>query len=176
MLPGGPSIAVMNHPQTGERCYISLQMMPGAPRVTYTKHGIEYDYGTHATAIVFGAWNGKPTIKYRSGKTWTQKAATLVHTEEIKECVNRASESCSEHCAHSKQVVKGAIVEAGAAAKTATLPIRNTLEMLPFGKLLLSSDNGQRLSQRAAEFDRDQANRRATRLKELESVDFPTNR
>ena len=45
LLPGGPSIVVVNHPKTGERTYIDVQMPPGAPRVTYTDHSIEYDYG-----------------------------------------------------------------------------------------------------------------------------------
>lgn len=176
MLPGGPSIAVLNHPQSGERCYIPLQMMPGAPRVTYTKHGIEYDYGTHATTISFGSWTGKPTIKYRSGKTWTQKAAAIVHAEEIKECMSRMSTSCSEKCEHSTQVVKGAFVEVGEVAKTATIPVRNTLEILPFGKRLFSGDVGQRLSEKAAEHEREHEIKKATRLKERESPDYATNR
>ena len=54
LLPGGPSIVVVNHPKTGARCYIDVQMMPGAPRVTYTGHAIEYDYGEHGITIHFG--------------------------------------------------------------------------------------------------------------------------
>lgn len=176
MLPGGPSIAVLNHPQSGERCYIPLQMMPGAPRVTYTKHGVEYDYGSHATSIVFGGWSGKPTIKYRSGKTWTQKAAALLHADDLKDCWSRWTESCAEKCDHSRKVVKGAFVEVGDVAKTATLPVRNTMEVLPFGKRLFSGDTGQRLSERAAEHDREHAIRRSMRIAERDSGDYATNR
>ena len=31
-LEGGATIVVVNHPKTGERCYIDVQMLPGAPR------------------------------------------------------------------------------------------------------------------------------------------------
>lgn len=176
MLPGGPSIAVLNHPQTGERCYIPLQMMPGAPRVTYSKHGVEYDYGTHATTICFAAWSGKPTIKYRSGKTWTQKAAALVHAEELKDCVHKVSEHCAESCARSATVMKGAVVQVGGAAKTVSLPVRNTLQVMPFGKRLFSGDTADRLAQRAAEHDREHAIRKVQRENERDEFDYRTNR
>ena len=176
MLPGGPSIAVLNHPQTGERCYIPLQMMPGAPRVTYSKHGIEYDYGAHATTICFSGWSGKPSIKYRSGKTWTQKAAALVHAEELKDCVHKVSEHCAESCARSATIMKGAAVQVGGAAKTASLPVTNTLQIMPFGKRLFSGDTGDRLAQRAAEHDREHAIRKVQRENESDQFDYKTNR
>ena len=45
MLPGGSSILVVNHPSTGQRCYIPAQMLPGAPVIRYSARSIEYDYG-----------------------------------------------------------------------------------------------------------------------------------
>lgn len=53
MLPGGPMIVVANHPRTGERCYVPVQMPPGAPRVTYTAHAISYDFGPNVIAVDF---------------------------------------------------------------------------------------------------------------------------
>jgi hypothetical protein len=65
MLPGGPSIVVCHHPKNGERCYIPVQMLPGAPMVHYTSCGIEYDYGRHGIKVVFPLLC-KPKVTYRN--------------------------------------------------------------------------------------------------------------
>jgi hypothetical protein len=66
MLPGGPSIIVLHHPYTGERLYIETQMLPGAPRVTYTRCSVEYNYGPQAIILKFGH-HGNPSVIYRQG-------------------------------------------------------------------------------------------------------------
>lgn len=66
MIPGGPTILVMNHPRNGERLYVETQMLPGAPRVKYTSSSIEYDYESQAIILKFGH-HGKPTVTYRQG-------------------------------------------------------------------------------------------------------------
>jgi hypothetical protein len=66
MLPGGPSILVMNHPGTGVRQYLEVQMLPGAPRVTYTRHAVTYDYGPQAITVYFGL-HCKPKVTYVEG-------------------------------------------------------------------------------------------------------------
>lgn len=66
MLTGGPTIVVVNHPRTGERVYVSVQMLPGAPRVTYTNCSIRYEFGENAITVKFGLL-GKPTVVYRNG-------------------------------------------------------------------------------------------------------------
>jgi len=66
MLPGGPSIIVIHHPRTGERLYVQTQMLPGAPRVIYTRSSIEYDYGPQAIILKFGP-HGNPSVVYRQG-------------------------------------------------------------------------------------------------------------
>ena len=63
LLPGGPSIVAVNHPQTLERVYVPVTMPPGAPRVTYTAHAIRYDYGPQSVTLKFGVC-GKPTVCY----------------------------------------------------------------------------------------------------------------
>ena len=54
MLPGGPSVVVANHPVTGEQISLEAQLMPGAPRIYYTKQAIRYDYGGQSISIRFG--------------------------------------------------------------------------------------------------------------------------
>ena len=66
-------VVVVNHPKTGERCYIDVQMIPGAPRVTYTGHSIEYDYGQQGICIHFGFFGPKSCIATAraGGNTWS---------------------------------------------------------------------------------------------------------
>jgi hypothetical protein len=74
MLPGGPSIVVVNHPKTGQRCYIPVQMLPGSPTVHYSASGIEYDYGTNGIALTFGRFTGEPKVVYRNRVPVTRQA------------------------------------------------------------------------------------------------------
>ena len=171
-LPGGPSLLVFNHPRTGERCYVPAQMMPGAPRVTYTKNGIEYDYGDHALQLAFG-WSGQPVLKYRSGATWSERAAKVLHVEQIKAGAARVGEQTQQKAERSKQVLGGAAASVGDAAKMAILPVKNTFELMPFGKAVFASDLGDRMVERGAEARREReaqeaataARRAATTLK-----------
>jgi hypothetical protein len=68
-VPGGPTIVVASHPKTGERLYIPVQMIPGAPRVTYTSRSIQYDYGNQGIDVEFCFLTGRPIVSYRRGKT-----------------------------------------------------------------------------------------------------------
>jgi hypothetical protein len=77
MLPGGPSIVVVNDPRDGQRCYIPVQMLPGAPRVHYSGRKIEYDYGRNGISISFGLW-GKPKVVYRNHVPTTRQAKNVI--------------------------------------------------------------------------------------------------
>ena len=77
MLPGGPSIVVVTHPKKGERCYIPVQMLPGAPVVRYSSGTIEYDYGRNGIRVSFGLF-GKPKVTYRNSVPTTRRAKNMV--------------------------------------------------------------------------------------------------
>jgi len=77
MLPGGPSIVVVNDPRDGQRCYIPVQMLPGAPRVHYSGRKIEYDYGRSGISISFGLW-GKPKVVYRNSVPAARRAKNVI--------------------------------------------------------------------------------------------------
>lgn len=65
MIPGGPTVLVANHPVTGEQISLKVQLMPGAPRVRYTKRSILYDYGDRKIGIDFGAFSFcEPKVVY----------------------------------------------------------------------------------------------------------------
>ena len=72
MLPGGPSIVVVNDPRNGQRCYIPAQMLPGAPVVRYTGRKIEYDYGRNGITVSFGML-GSPKVTYRNRVSWSSE-------------------------------------------------------------------------------------------------------
>jgi len=65
MFPGGPTIVVVTHPYTNQRCYILVQMPPGAPYVSYRAHHIEYNFVQQAIVVNFTACRGTlVTVKH----------------------------------------------------------------------------------------------------------------
>ncbi|WP_145311554.1 hypothetical protein [Gimesia fumaroli] len=79
-FPGGPSIVVVSDPVTHERLYLEVQMLPGAPRVTYRRNSINYDFGKKAIRIQFASkWDFihkcKPRVSYHHGKSQMKKIA-----------------------------------------------------------------------------------------------------
>ena len=72
VLPGGPSILVLHHPRTGEQLTLPVQMLPGSPRICYTRECIEYDYGRAKIQVHFGHEGifGRvpaPSVSYHKG-------------------------------------------------------------------------------------------------------------
>ncbi|MCC7423435.1 MAG: hypothetical protein IT428_24425 [Planctomycetaceae bacterium] len=53
-LPGGPTILVVHHPRTGEQLNLTVQMLPGAPRIEYSRNEITYDFGRRKMTVDFG--------------------------------------------------------------------------------------------------------------------------
>lgn len=53
MFVGGPCVVVVHHPCTGELLYLPVQMLPGAPRICYTRNAITYDFGREEVKICF---------------------------------------------------------------------------------------------------------------------------
>ena len=73
ILPGGPLVVSVNHPQTLERVYVPVTLPPGAPRVTYTGDAIRYDYGPQSVSLIFGHC-GNPRVKYSQSTTASENA------------------------------------------------------------------------------------------------------
>lgn len=89
MLRGGPAIVVVNHPKTGERVYVPIQLLPGSPRVTYCHNAIEYDYGNNAITLSFGLC-GNPKVSYRNG------AAVGTHAKTVGKAIGTGIKNYSE--------------------------------------------------------------------------------
>jgi hypothetical protein len=142
MLPGGPAIVVVNHPKTGERCYVNVQMFPGAPRVTYTAHAIEYDFGDRGVAIHFGLF-GPPKVVYRNGRTWGQcvGGAAVAVGHEICEVVDATGlpEHVHDACEGTKNAVKAAAMGVKQASKIVTTPVEQIVSRTPLGSIFHSN-------------------------------------
>ncbi len=175
MLPGGPSILVMNHPRTGERCYVSAQMLPGAPRVTYRSHSIDFDYGENGITVHFGMF-GAPSLKYRSGKTWGQKTSAALHTEQLRNGWQKVKEHSHTAAQRGTLAGTGLLVEIREQTKIVTLPAQNLVRLMPFGAALTSGDVGPQLAERAIEHERSHRARHAEREQAWEQLDIRTIR
>lgn len=79
LLKGGPTIVVFQHPETGCQAMLEVQMLPGAPRITYRREFIEYDFGEQSIRLEvgnIGLWGKvhEPRVKYRRhGRTQAEK-------------------------------------------------------------------------------------------------------
>jgi hypothetical protein len=173
MLPGGPSVVVVNHPRTGERCYVPVQMLPGAPKVHYTDHGIEYDYGAHGVILSFGLF-GKPKVTYRNHVPATRQVGAAVagvahgtgkaiHATRLDEGAARVGEG-----------VKNAACRVGTgvcdAGRQAAAPAVAVARATPLGSLFQSDPAAQ------AQRQRDRAVRSAEAKNLKAEADIPTNR
>jgi hypothetical protein len=168
LLPGGPSILVFNHPQTGERCYVPAQMMPGAPRVTYKASGIEYNYGQHALLVHFDKY-GCPVLQYRSGPTWREKTNELLHVDEW-------HDRSKEYSNRMGTTMAGAAADVRDATRVVTLPAQQIMGMLPFGQMISGDALKDRWMQRGAEYQREKELRKAQKEAEMYEQTLPTIR
>lgn len=175
LLPGGPTIAVVNHPVTGERCYLELQMMPGAPRVFYSARSIEYDYGSHSTFIRFPKY-GCPQIVYRNGTTFSRAVAETLHWDELRSQWRAAQQHWHDNRKRCRTMAQGALLELGDGIKLVFLPLANAATMVPLVTPLVATDWEARWTERAAVHQHDVAARRAAREARLRELDRPTIR
>jgi len=175
LLPGGPSIVVAHHPKTGERCYITVQMLPGAPRVTCTKNSIEYDFGQNGITVHF-PWIGRPNVKYRSGVPLQRRIGNLVHADQWREGAARCAEHTVAAVDHTKNMACGAAAGLNDQAKTALLPGANIVRGLPGVSTIASTDWEERLTIRAAEYRRDHEIKRAEKEQRRWEYSLPTIR
>ncbi|NQU24299.1 MAG: hypothetical protein HQ567_23705 [Candidatus Nealsonbacteria bacterium] len=173
MLPGGPSIVVVNDPRTGERCYIPVQMLPGAPVVRYTGRKIEYDYGRNGITVSFGMW-GTPKVTYRNRVPVT-RMATQVATGATKGVgamaqqsgIPRLTRSGVENTRNLAVNAKHGIEDLGGGLLA---PVCGLVNSTPLGAIFASNpeDNARR--------KRDAALRRAAEQQAKASISLPTIR
>jgi len=163
MLPGGPTIAVVNHPRTGERQYVELQMMPGAPRVHYTSRSIEYDFGEHAVSIVFGKLREVPVVKYRNRPKVATTIEKRMEQTGLPKAGGKISNTAGQVKAKAKTMTLNAAVAVAKVAQTAAIPVVKIAKMLPGAQWVLNPNADQATGAGAAEFCRDLEVKQASR-------------
>ena len=169
LLPGGPTIVVANHPKTGVRTYVDVQMPPGAPRVTYTDRAIEYDFGDTAVSVCFGLI-GDPSVNYRSGPSVQSRVNKLFRVESIKESALNTQAHLKQSTARTRTMTYGAVATVSEATGRALLPVRNLAESLPLGKVLFDPSNGERLVQTASDHQREREIKRVERERKYDEL------
>jgi len=174
-LPGGPVILVLHHPKTSEQLYLEAQLLPGAPRVTYTAKSVEYDYGEHAITVHFGLF-GRPSVKYRSGTPLNRKLGKLVHAEQLKGFATKTREKVAESSGDAMTMAYGGASSVTESAKTALLPVQNILQSLPLGKMIFSPDAKDQLLVQAAQHKLDRARKLAEKKRKRDELTLPTIR
>jgi hypothetical protein len=141
LLPGGPTIVVFNHPDNGERIYLEIQMPPGAPRVIYTRHAIEYNYGVQSLILTFGH-HGRPKVTFRQGVS--AGLAAKVAREQTRQTVSRfiartgAPEARRKAGQTLRNVAGSTADRIHDVAKAAVAPIIQIAKMIPGVQMLTS--------------------------------------
>ena len=175
LLPGGPTIVVANNPKTGERVYIDVQMPPGAPRVTYTDHAIEYDFGDTGVSVCFGLL-GNPSVKYRSGPTIQSRVNKLIGLDSIKDRAQTSQEHLKQAGARTRIMTYGAVATVTETTGQVLSPVKTILESMPFGKIAFDPTRGEKLIQTADQHKRDRENKRLEKQRKYDELTRKTIR
>jgi hypothetical protein len=155
ILPGGPTIAVVNHPKTGERLYIQLQMMPGAPRVTYTDCCIDYDFGETGVSISFGMFRCEPIVKYRNHKKVSTAVHEAVEQTQLPEKASSMRAAAERVHQKSKTMTANAAVAVSKVTVAVATPVVKIAKMLPGAQWIMNPNSDQATGAGAAAYHRD---------------------
>lgn len=175
MLPGGPTIIVANHPRTGERFYIETNMLPGAPRVTYTSSCMIYDYDHFGMKVHFPIW-GTPKVSYRSGRTVTQQVGRMVHAEQWKEHAANVHAHAQVAAANTAVTMKSFAISTGETVGCLLLPVKNVVRLVPFGTAFSDPERIQVRREKIAEHERAAQNRLYEKQRQLSDGTYRTIR
>lgn len=174
MLPGGPSIVVCHHPKTGEKCYVPVQMLPGAPVVRYSAKGIEYDYGKNGITLDFCTCKGHPKVVYRNCRP-PARVAKNVAAGVARGTVRLVDES---RVPEATLVVADGVKNVSCATRDAVTTVGTRL-LAPFIQLIASTPLGTVLNKppgEVAQHYRDRQVREAARKARRDDVTIPTLR
>lgn len=177
-FPGGPCVVVAQHPLTGEKMYLDVQMLPGSPRVVYRRHAIEYHFGSQRIQIQF--FNPldplhlcEPIVKYCSGNETIQEPLSTTNRKgQVAAWLNRTGLPAAVSSA-GKGTRNLAMRSADGIRRTgemAVQPIQRLVNATPLGNLI-NEDDAQ-----AATRERDRAVTESRRIAEQRDRFIPTLR
>lgn len=178
-FPGGPSIVVVSDPVTHERLYLEVQMLPGAPRVTYRRNSINYDFGKKGIRIQFSRkWDVlhrcTPRVSYHHGKSQMKKIAEGLqkHSQNQSSWLERTGIPQA-----TATVFSGTVNVAGKTAdginfvgKAVTTPVVKIVNATPLNALFTTSPEDEAIR------IRDRNVRKAEFQNQKRDLSIPTNR
>ena len=173
MVPGGPSIVVATNPRTNERQYVNVQMLPGAPRVKYTRRSITYDYG-HQSIVVSFHYKNRAKVAYTQGTSLPR--FVVGSTKQVQNAASGLAERTglsklrSRVASDANNVIDSAIGRVRETGESTTQRIRDVWKMLPIAGLLSGSPDEAELRNRASEL------RSAAEEARDSELSIPTNR
>lgn len=144
LIPGGPSILVVQDPISNKQRYLQVTLPPGAPLVKYTGRSIEYDYGFSSVAIQFRRF-GRPKVHHRSGRTISTTLSKTLNSSEVRDLKRRVGDATKQATADLATAVTGTVLFAGDGVAQVLTPVTRWIEAGPL------SDIGQRLETRVLE-------------------------
>lgn len=174
-LPGGPSIVVANHPKTGERTYVSAQLLPGSPMVHYTGRSIEYDYGDTGITIVFPR-SGDPHVKVRSGRKLSDRVTDVLPVKTIRNVRESVGESTTSARRRLGLAAEGALLSAGDVLQPITQPAEHLFRLIPGVVALTDPDTELENARRAIEYNQEKRRERQAFRTRLDQLDYETIR
>lgn len=176
-LPGGPSIIVATHPYTGERLYLSVNMLAGSPRVTYRKSHIDYDFGHQKVRVRFAhpfrvVHRHQPTVSYLKGSPSKLEPAPAPGSGKVSGWVHRTG--LPTVMGQAKTVAAGAAHSTADVIRTTgrivTTPVVQVARSTPLGGLL------NRDPAEAAQASRDRAVQQVSAERLRSEASIPTGR
>lgn len=178
-LPGGPTIVVVSHPDTGERHYLDVQMLPGSPRIIYRRHSIDYEFGARRIHIQFGnpllcLPSDVTCVSYKNGNpaTLDGEAARARHGGHVKSWVQRTGvPHAAHHIVHSAHAAVDHTADAiHLVGERVVAPVVTIVNATP-----LSFLSEPHVEDRVAR-ERDRALDQASRVARENDLTIPTNR
>lgn len=178
VFPGGPSVVVVEHPKTGIRMYVDVQMLPGSPRVVYRSHYIDYHFGKQKIRIQFcnlldPLHYHQPIVKYCHGNTRIQKAlSSSPPPNHVKDWMVRTGipESLTSAGKSGKALLNRSADGIKRTTEVITTPIKVVSQATMLGSLLTPDPEGD------ATASRDAAVRRASTELSNRDLSIPTLR
>jgi len=162
-LTGGPTIVVVNHPLTEERLYLEVQMLPGAPRITYRKDFIDYDFGTERIRLRFLHPlhpHYDPTVQYMHGRRFkdTTGAARKGNQTSAEAWLDRTGIPHAVHAvaAGTVNIVDSSAHGIKAVGSAVTTPFVKVVCATPLGGVLAPTPEERALKHRDAALQRAQ--------------------
>ncbi|HQX54017.1 MAG TPA: hypothetical protein PLY87_07275 [Planctomycetaceae bacterium] len=178
VFPGGPSIVVVQHPCTGEKLYLDVQMLPGSPRVVYRKHAIEYHFGRQLVQIHF--FNPlhplhpcQPTVKYCQGSETIMKSElATTHKAKAVAWIKRTGlpSACDSAAKGTHSLVEGGADGIHKTGKIAVQPFKRLLDSTALSGIFNRSE------EQSATQARDRSVQDAQKLSESRDQFIPTQR